>query len=286
MRAVRTAPLIRPVIRPVIRPLIRPALHLAMLSALAATVGLNRSGWVVGIACGVLVSAALVRGLARSGSDVLGPADQVTFVRATLVGGVAALTAASFTATTPVTALVALVVVALILDAVDGWVARHTQSASALGARFDMEVDAFLILVLSVYVARSSGLWVLAIGTARYAFVAAGWLLPWLRASLPPRYWCKVVAATQGITLAFATAAVLPQWLTETALAVSLALLTESFGREVWRLWRHQRVRTIATRAYVGSSEPACVLEPQWRWETVPVSPARNGGRALLSREP
>ncbi len=275
MRAVRTAPAIR------------PALHLAMLFALAVTVGLNGSGWVVGIACGVVVSAALVRGLARSGSDVLGPADQVTFVRATLVGGIAALTAASFTTTTPVTALVPLVVVALVLDAVDGWVARHTQSVSALGARFDMEVDAFLILVLSVYVARSTGLlWVLAIGTARYAFVAAGWLLPWLRGSLPPRYWCKVVAATQGITLAFATAAVLPRWLTDTALAVSLALLTESFGRQVWWLWRHQPVRAIEIGGPVGSSEPGCVLEPQWQWQPVPLSPAPNGGHALLSREP
>jgi phosphatidylglycerophosphate synthase len=274
VRAVRTAPVIRPV------------LHLAMLSALTATVGLNGSGWVVGIACGVAVSAALVRGLDRSGSDVLGPADQVTFVRATLVGGIAALTAASFTETTPVTALVALVVVALVLDAVDGWVARHTQSVSALGARFDMEVDAFLMLVLSVYVARSTGWWVLAIGTARYAFVAAGWLLPWLRGSLPPRYWCKVVAATQGIVLAFATAAVLPRWLTDTALAVSLALLTESFGREVWWLWRHQPLRTIEIGAPVGSSEPGCVLEPQWQWQTVPLSPAPNGRHALFSREP
>ena len=94
--------------------------------------------------------------------------------------------------------LVALTAVALVLDAVDGWVARRTETASALGARFDMEVDAFLILVLSVYVARSAGAWVLAIGAARYAFVAAGWLLPWLRGSPPPRYWCKVVAATRA----------------------------------------------------------------------------------------
>ena len=95
--------------------------------------------------------------------------------------------------------LVTLAVVALALDAVDGWVARRTGTASPLGARFDGEVDAFLILVLSVYVARSAGAWVLAIGAARYAFLAAGWLLPWMREPLPPRYWRKVVAATQGI---------------------------------------------------------------------------------------
>ena len=40
--------------------------------------------------------------------------------------------------------------VALALDGVDGQVARRTRTVSALGARFDMEVDAFLVLVLSV----------------------------------------------------------------------------------------------------------------------------------------
>ena len=47
--------------------------------------------------------------------------------------------------------------VALLLDAVDGQVARRTNTVSALGARFDMETDAFLVLVLSVYVAPIVG---------------------------------------------------------------------------------------------------------------------------------
>ena len=46
---------------------------------------------------------------------------------------------------------------ALILDGVDGKVARRTGTSTALGARFDMEVDAFLILVLSVYVLDVAG---------------------------------------------------------------------------------------------------------------------------------
>jgi phosphatidylglycerophosphate synthase len=227
-------------------PVIGLIAQLALLATLAGTIGLSGFGWVVGIACGVFLYAALVRCLVRDaahhGADALGPADRVTLTRATLAGGVAALTADSFGRPTPVAMLVALIVVALVLDAVDGWVARRTESASALGARFDMEVDAFLILVLSVYVARSTGAWVLAIGAARYAFGAAGWLLPWLRESAPPRYWCKVVAATQGIVLTFAVADVLPRFWTDAALAASLALLAESFGRDVWWLWRHRRV--------------------------------------------
>ena len=50
----------------------------------------------------------------------------------------------------------------------------------------------------------------LAIGAARYVFLAAGWPLQWMRAPLPPRYWRKVVAATQGIVLTVAAAGVLP----------------------------------------------------------------------------
>ena len=91
-----------------------------------------------------------------------------------------------------------------------------------------------------MYVAQTAGAWVLLIGAARYAFLVAGWLLGWMRATLPPREWRKVVAATQGVTLTIAAADVLPAALTRVGLAVALALLAESFGRDVWWLWRHR----------------------------------------------
>jgi phosphatidylglycerophosphate synthase len=166
----------------------------------------------------------------------------VTLARCTLACGVAALVADSFHRSAPVSTLVAMTVVALVLDRVDGWVARRTATASRLGARFDMEVDAFLILLLSVYVARYAGLWVLAIGLSRYAFVAAGSLLPWLHGDAPPRPWCKVVAAIQGVVLAVATAGILPQLVTDAGLVVALVLLAESFGREGWWLWTHREL--------------------------------------------
>ena len=97
-----------------------------LLAALAGTIGLGGAGWVVGVTCGVIMNAALARGLVRHRSDRLGPADWVTLARATLAVGVAALTADSFDQSVPVTMLVTLTVVALVLDAVDGWVARRT----------------------------------------------------------------------------------------------------------------------------------------------------------------
>jgi phosphatidylglycerophosphate synthase len=227
-------------------PVIGLIAQLALLAALAGTVGLDGAGWIIGVACGVGVNTTVAIGLARNGDDALGPADRVTLARATLVGGIAALTADSFAHAAPVTTLVVLIVVALVGDAVDGWVARRTQTASTLGARFDMEVDAFLILVLSVYVARSAGAWVLTIGAARYAFVAARLVLPWMRGSLPPRYWRKVVAAVQGIVLACATTSIAPGFWTDAALAGALILLTESFGRDVWWLWRRRHSEPAA----------------------------------------
>lgn len=212
----------------------------ALLAALAATVGLEDPGWAAGLASGVVITAVVARGLGRAGAGALRSGDLVTLTRATLACGVAALTADSFGQQSAAGTLVALAVAALVLDAVDGWVARRTRTASSFGARFDGEIDAFLILVLSVYVAPTVGGWVLAIGAARYAFAVGGWGLAWLRGQLPARYWRKVVAAIQGIVLTVAVADVLPCSLTYAALTVALALLTESFGRDVLWLWRHR----------------------------------------------
>ena len=116
-----------------------------------------------------------------------GPADQITLVRAVLVAALAGLVARP---ATPAVAwsVVFIAIVALLLDGVDGWVARRTATASAFGTRFDMETDAALILVLAVLVWQygKAGPWVLAAGLLRYIFVAAGWVWPWMRRPLTP----------------------------------------------------------------------------------------------------
>jgi phosphatidylglycerophosphate synthase len=211
--------------------------QVALLVALAATVGLAAAGWLAGIVYGLVLFLVLTGAMHRAGVGRLGPADRVTLARAALVGGVTALVADSLHRPVPVAALVAIATAALVLDAVDGQVARRTDTVSPLGARFDMEVDAFLILVLSVSVASSLGAWVLLIGAMRYGFVAVGWVWPWMRCPLPVRPWRKVVAATQGIVLVFAASGVLPRALAAVAVAGALALLVESFGRDVAWLW-------------------------------------------------
>jgi phosphatidylglycerophosphate synthase len=213
-----------------------------LLAVLAATAGLGAAGWVVGVACAAIMAAALARGLARRRGERLGPASWLTLARATLAVGVAALAADSLAHDTPAALLVTLAAVALALDAADGWTARRTRTATALGARFDGEADAFLILALSVYAAPGLGAWVLAIGAARYLFLIGEWLLPWMRAALPPRRWRRIVAATQGIVLTVAAAEVLPRGLTQALLAAALTALAASVGECVWWLARHREV--------------------------------------------
>jgi phosphatidylglycerophosphate synthase len=229
-----------------------------LLAALARSAGLANAGWVVGLTCAALTNVALAHGLSRYRAHRLGPADWVTLARVTLAVGVAALVADAFDRRAPVALLVSLAALALALDAVDGWVARRTSTTATLGAQFDAEVDAFLILVLSVYVSRTAGVWVLTIGAARYAFLAAGWPLPWMRAPLRPRFWRKTVAAAEGIVLTIAASSVLPRTVTEGLLVVALALLAESFGRDVWwlRNRRHATLTAAVTDADSALADP------------------------------
>jgi phosphatidylglycerophosphate synthase len=210
----------------------------ALLVLLSVRDGLEPLSWLVGLGSGAVVAAAVGRAVDHGG--LLGPADLVTLTRATMACAVAALVAESWLGSPVTGPLVALAVAALVLDAVDGRVARATRPTS-FGARFDGEVDAFLLLVLSIHVAVAYGAWVLAIGLARYGFWAAGTVWPWMRKALPRRDWRKVVTAVQGIVLVVAAADVAPTVAVQVALLGALGLLTESFGRDVWWLLRDRR---------------------------------------------
>ncbi|MFF5183459.1 CDP-alcohol phosphatidyltransferase family protein [Streptomyces sp. NPDC000345] len=218
--------------------------QILLLALLGSAIGMGPAGWVTGLVFAVATWAVLSRALHRSRLRSFGPANRVTLGRATLVGGVTALVADSFASTPPVTLLVGLTAVALILDGVDGKVARRTGTSTALGARFDMEVDAFLILVLSVYVSMALGPWVLLIGAMRYGFVAAARVAPWLNAPLPPSMARKTVAALQGVCLLVAGADLLPYTANFGIMLLALGSLLWSFGRDVLWLWRTSRTRS------------------------------------------
>ncbi|WP_240808377.1 CDP-alcohol phosphatidyltransferase family protein [Actinomadura geliboluensis] len=216
-----------------------PELALAAAAQLALLAVLRPGHAGLAVGGGYALAAWVVLARAFRGR-ALGPADHVTLVRVVLTGGVAALVAGHLTGGGHTWALVAAASAALVLDGVDGQVARRTGTASRLGARFDMETDALLVLVLSVEVAWSAGPWVLAIGAMRYAFGAAAWAAPWLRADLRPSVARKAVAVVQGVVLVVAAAGAVPH--AGLLVAAALALLVWSFGRDVrWLFARRDR---------------------------------------------
>ena len=233
-------------------PVTAVVLLVALLTGVEAAVGLGPVGWAVGLAASTAGAALLAVGLRRSATTRFGAANVVTLVRATLGQAVAALVAASFAGLDNRVLLISLTAVALTLDLVDGRVARRTGSVTALGARFDMETDAFLILVLSVAAGPVVGWWVLAIGLARYALLLAEGVWPWLRVPVPRRHWRKVVAGVQGVTLAFVVSGLVPIVAASALVLVALGLLAESFGRDVVWLSRRRRALTAYQRAVVA----------------------------------
>lgn len=170
--------------------------------------------------------------------DRFGAANAVTTLRAMLMALVAALVTTD--GTRVLWFAIGTATIVALLDGLDGWLARRTRMASDFGARFDMETDAALILVLSALVWQhdKAGDWVLLCGLMRYGFVAAGWLVPWLRRPLRPTLRGKTVAVCQiaGLNLALAPVIPVPQ---STAIAgVTLAALAWSFAMDIMWLAR------------------------------------------------
>jgi phosphatidylglycerophosphate synthase len=171
----------------------------------------------------------------------LGPANQITMIRAGIVAIAASLIAEPAGASVAWTLVIVTAVMAA-LDGVDGWLARRTHMSSAFGARFDLETDAFFMLVLSVLVWRhgKAGAWVLAIGLMRYAFVVAGWLLPWLAQPLRATQRGKAVAVAQVMALGVALLPVVPVSSSTLVCAVALAALVWSFALDVRFLYERR----------------------------------------------
>ena len=167
----------------------------------------------------------------------LGPANQVTLIRAGIAALMAGLAGGATLEPTLAGWMAGLAGVALLLDGLDGWLARRGGWESRFGARFDMEVDAFLILTLAALVWQSgkTGGWVLLSGALRYGFIALGQAFPWLRQPLPPRWRRQAVCVIQTAVLALClTPWLAAPWATGLA-AGALALLTLSFALDT--LW-------------------------------------------------
>jgi phosphatidylglycerophosphate synthase len=176
-------------------------------------------------------------GLHQHGHPRFGYANIVTAVRAglvSLVGAVVLFSDAFGEAKIDVMvwATAGCALFALSLDGVDGYLARRFRQQSVLGARFDMEVDAFLIFILSVAAAvlGKAGPWVILIGAMRYLFVAFQMVLPELRMPLAESFRRKLVCVVQVGVLCAVMLPIIAPPLSTVLCAIALILLVYSFG--------------------------------------------------------
>jgi phosphatidylglycerophosphate synthase len=220
------------------------ALTTALLGPFAASwaaLGADYVGRSLGLfAVAVLAVAGLVG--AHHPFNSFGWANQVTLVRVALVALVGALIGEAPAARVAWLA-VAATTLAAALDGLDGHLARQRGTTSAFGARFDMETDAALILALSLLVWQhgKAGLWIVACGLMRYAFVAAGRVLPWLARPLRSTIRGKSVAIGQLGGLAAALSPPVPPPYSDAVAVATLAALTWSFALDVTWLWQEAR---------------------------------------------
>lgn len=206
------------------------------------------------LATGVALAAfAIVAGLVRSGLPArrpLGWANRLTLVRAVVCCVLAGALVHPDLFIERAGFVIALALAALALDGLDGWLARRLGESSAFGARFDMETDAALILLLCAGLWRSglAPAWVLAIGLMRPAFVIAGLALPWLSRPLPESWRRKFVCTIQVAALPAALLPALAEAPRLTLLAAALVALIISFAIDIVWLFRHRQTTPRSLR--------------------------------------
>ncbi|MDY8109381.1 CDP-alcohol phosphatidyltransferase family protein [Fulvimarina sp. 2208YS6-2-32] len=134
-------------------------------------------------------------------------------------------------------ALTGIVLLSLALDGVDGYAARKTGTSSDFGARFDMEVDAFLVLTLSclAFASGKAEIFVILLGAMRYLYLALHALLPKLPGDLAPSYVRKAICVFQVAALCLIMTPVVMPPLSNWIALLALVLLLGSFGHDLYR---------------------------------------------------
>jgi phosphatidylglycerophosphate synthase len=151
------------------------------------------------------VAALVVKGIGQHAPHPrFGPANTLTLFRAAYVALLAGIIVEEASLSeTGRWLLVGSGFAGLLLDGADGWAARRSGLTSRFGARFDMEVDAFFVLVLAALVWRvgQAGGWVLTCGLMRYIFILAGWVWPVLATPLAPSFRRKAICVAEIVVL-------------------------------------------------------------------------------------
>jgi phosphatidylglycerophosphate synthase len=190
-----------------------------------------------------LVSFALLIGHgagAWTASGRFGSANFVTAVRLSLT------LALSLVHGKPGTWLVLWVLAILALDALDGFLARRYREQSAFGARFDMETDALLVMMvgLELWQRGQLGAWIVTAGLLRYLYVVTLALLPSRPPEMPRSSFGRNAFGLLMVGLCVALFAPAP--FGTVAAALGTGAVTLSFARSFfWSLYGSRRVSSL-----------------------------------------
>jgi len=170
----------------------------------------------------------------------LGGANLVTLIRAGMVCLLLGMVAGN-EAVASLWWPIGLATLILVLDGVDGWLARRQGLCSDFGYHFDMETDAFHVLVLCLLLVGfgKAGPWVLLGGLLRYLFIAAGLLWPALRQPLPPSLRRKTGTVVLTLSLIVALVPLVPHPYSALSAAIGVILVSLSFLLDVIWLLRN-----------------------------------------------
>lgn len=163
-----------------------------------------------------------------------GPANWITVSRFIIIAYVL-----TFFEVLPLPVLVSLVSIAVLMDVLDGYIARRTHTQSAFGALFDMEVDSFYVIAMGLYFYFTTdfGLWLLIPGCIRYVYDIVRIVFVDEKFE-PQRQSLAVFLAGFNFVLLIA-ALMLPSDLSLLVLLISLMVVCFSFSRSFLDLFRY-----------------------------------------------
>ena len=204
--------------------------HAFLLIAVGLACIVAREAWPAAlIGAGSLLFALGTELRARSSPARLGAANAVTLGRVGLVILLGWCLRAQ-----PGPREAALILIVFALDGLDGWLARRAGTASAFGARFDMESDALFVLVcaLGLYARGRLGAFVLVPGLLRYLYVLALALVPQLEREAPRSSLGRYAFSLLVLSLAVSAWPLFPQH--ALVALVASAGIAASFARSVY----------------------------------------------------
>jgi phosphatidylglycerophosphate synthase len=134
-----------------------------------------------------------------------------------------------------------LVASVVILDVVDGFLARKYQAESEFGQVFDMESDAFFVTCMGIYFHKTTDVGVILLlpGALRYIFTLVVWFGPQLNLIEKKREYAAILAGVNFVCLAVGvvTVGVAQSFI----LGLSVLVVTFSFSISFFEYYQHIR---------------------------------------------